>query len=758
MTDASLDSSQPALPSGGLLAPALFAVAIFTSASLVFVVQPMVTKLTLPLLGGSPAVWNTSMVFFQTALLAGYLYAHLLQKIGSLKVQALVHLGALVLAALFLPLQVSGLLGEPDTTSPILWLLGTLVISIGAPFAILSATAPLLQAWFARLQAGTKRGENPYVLYAASNLGSFLALLSYPVLIEPLASLSQQRVSWTIGYGVFVLLVVALGMMIWSRRNTIQAQKPLEPSAPIPWSRKVLLVVLAAIPSSLMLGTTAHISTDVASAPFLWVVPLALYLLTFIIAFQSKPWIPLPFTLLLHGAAMVLVNIFMGQAAQSILALMAAHLTIFFFTTLLCHQQMAARRPAPSRLTEFYLLMSLGGVIGGSFTALLAPVIFNAVLEYPIVLVLACLVRTPDRSPWTKKQIALAATGLLLALGLPVLFEVLRYNLDIQHFVRDSIGLSKFWQMMILAAGIFAFLIRNRVIVFTLIIGICTANGMLVTRHYDWALTDRSFFGVMRVARTVDIEMGGDMNVMMHGTTIHGAQARHPQIMCEPTMYYAQTTPLGQSAKIIQARTPAARMGIVGLGSGAMAGYKRASDTMTFFEIDPMVDRIARDPQWFTFISDCAKGSVDTVLGDARLTLDKQPAGTYDYLLIDAFSSDSVPAHLLTREAIAGYLKLLNDNGVVVLHLSNRHLDIVRPAMAAAEAQGAPYLHQIYAEGDDRPEMAEASTEAIVIAKNEAALADFKADGRWSEWNAGGVKPWTDDYVDLFGAFRRHMN
>lgn len=757
MTDETIESAQPALPSGGLLAPALFAVAIFTSASLVFVVQPMVTKLTLPLLGGSPAVWNTSMVFFQTALLAGYLYAHLLQKIGSLKVQALVHLGALVLASLFLPLQVSGLLGEPDTTAPIMWLLGTLVISIGAPFAVLSATAPLLQAWFARLQAGTKSGQNPYVLYAASNLGSFLALLSYPVLIEPLASLSQQRGTWTMGYGFFVILVIALGLLIWSRSNTATAEKPLEASAPIPWSRKILLVALAAIPSSLMLGTTAHISTDVASAPFLWVIPLALYLLTFVIAFQNKPWIPLKVTLLLHATALVLVNIFMGQVVDQILMLMAAHLLVFFFTTLMCHQQMAARRPAPDRLTEFYLLMSLGGVIGGAFTALLAPIIFNAVLEYPIVLVLACLVRTPDRSAWTKKQIALGIAGVVLALSVPIFYEVLRYNADLQTIIRESIGLSKTWQMLILAAGICGFLIRDRIVIFTLIMAISTASSIYVSRYYDWALTDRSFFGVMRVARTVDVDFGGDMNVMMHGTTIHGAQARHPQLQCQPTMYYARSTPLGQAATIVQARTPSARMGIVGLGSGAMSAYKRAADTMTFFEIDPMVDRIARDPQWFTFISNCAEGPVDTVLGDARLTLDKQPRGTFDYLLIDAFSSDSVPAHLLTREAIAGYLELLNDNGVVVLHLSNRHLDIVRPAMAAAEAQGAPFLHQVYGKDESRPEMAEASAEAIVIAKNEAALADFKADGRWSVWDAGGVKPWTDDYVDLFGALRRHM-
>lgn len=746
------------LPSGGVLAPALFAVAIFTSASLVFIVQPMVTKMILPLLGGSPAVWNTAMVFFQCALLAGYLYAHLLQRITSLKGQVLVHLAVLVVAALFLPLQINGLLGDPDTNTPIFWLLATLALSIGAPFAILSATAPLLQAWFARLQAGTRSGQNPYVLYAASNLGSFLALLSYPVLIEPLSALSQQRVAWSIGYGFFIALVIGLALLIWARNLSAPANSaPLARSAPIPLRRKGLLIVLAAIPSSLMLGVTAHLSTDVASSPFLWVVPLALYLLTFVIAFQTRPWIPLPVTLMLQAITVVMVTTFMGQGVSSLILLFVVHIAAFFFATLMCHQQMALRRPAPDRLTEFYLLMSLGGVLGGAFTALLAPVLFQTVIEYPIVLVLACLMRTPDRKPWTKKQILLLVAGITIAILVPILFQVMRYNLDLRQVVQDAVGVTRSAQYMILAAGICAFLIRDKVLAFTAIVAIATFAGQFASRSYNYIYTDRSFFGVMRVGRTVDLDMGGDVHVLLHGTTLHGAQARHPQVMCDPTMYYAHSTPLGQAALIVQKENSAARMGVVGLGSGAMAAYKRADDTMTFFEIDPAVDRMARDPSLFTFISNCASGPINTVLGDARLTLEKEPKGTYDYLLIDAFSSDAVPAHLLTKEAIANYVALLSPNGVLVLHLSNRHLDIVRPAMAAADAIGAPYLHQRYAEHPDAPEMAEASTEALIITRNEQALAPFRADGRWSPWDAGGVKPWTDDYVDLFGALKRNM-
>ena len=277
-------------PSADRLTPLLVALAIFTSAALVFGVQPMVTKLVLPMLGGSPSVWNTAMVFFQTALLLGYGYAHLLQRIGSIRTQVGVHLAVLALAALFLPLRINGWLGDPDPSAPIGWLLVTLTVSVGAPFAVLSATAPLLQAWYARVRAGHADGQNPYVLYAASNLGSFLALLSYPVLIEPLATLSGQRLGWSMGYGLFILMVLALAAVVWTRRlNRSHEPAPLTKSAPIPWGEKVRFVLLAAAPSSLMLGVTAHLSTDVASAPFLWVIPLALYLLTFVIAFQARP-------------------------------------------------------------------------------------------------------------------------------------------------------------------------------------------------------------------------------------------------------------------------------------------------------------------------------------------------------------------------------------------------------------------------------------------------------------------------------------
>ena len=738
------------------ITPAAFAVAVFTSASLVFVVQPMTTKLVLPLLGGSPSVWNTAMVFFQAALLAGYLYAHLLQRIPSIRLQATIHLSLLAAAALFLPLSITQALGDPDPSAPIGWLLGALALSVGAPFAVLSATAPLLQAWYARVRAGRPDGANPYVLYAASNLGSFLALLAYPALIEPLASLSGQRWGWTVGYGVFAAILVGLLTLMPRTGGVVQARPTKERSPPIPWRRKAVLVLLAAAPSSLMLGVTTHLSTDVASAPFLWVAPLALYLLTFVIAFQAKPWIPLPITLLAQATFTVMIAALVGMTTGQWLTLLGLHLLGFFFTALMCHQQMAARRPAPDRLTEFYLLLSLGGVLGGAFTALIAPVVFETVLEYPLVMVLVCLAR-----PWlgdrpTKRTVWLMTAGLMFAAFVPLLFEMLRYDPPLRAAFSDF-GLTTTAQIILGVAALCAFLIRDRALMFTAVVAAMTLSAHYIGRGYDWSLTERSFFGVIRVAATADPKMGGDIHVLMHGTTLHGAQARNPDFACAPTMYYAQTTPLGQAAELIQARGPGAVIGIVGQGSGAMAAYKRASDQMSFFEIDPMVDRLSRDPKWFTFISDCADGPIRTVLGDARLTLNREAPGSYDLLVIDAFSSDAVPTHLLTREAIEGYLKLLKPTGVVVLHLSNRNLDITLPAVAAARELGAAELHQVYIEHPEAALMAEASTEALVISPTAEGLADFRADGRWRKLAPTEVRPWTDDYVNLFGAVMRSM-
>ena len=761
MTDAALpDDAAPSTEGGDRVTPILFAVAIFTSAALVFVVQPMVTKLVLPMLGGSPSVWNTAMVFFQTALLAGYGYAHLLQRLTSMRAQMATHLVLLLLAALFLPLKISGVLGDPDPNAPIGWLLATLALSVGAPFAVLSATAPLLQAWYARVRVGHADGKNPYVLYAASNLGSFLALLAYPLILEPLMTLSGQRASWSGGYAAFMLMVVALAVVAW-RRGQIGSTPVarLESSPPIPWREKTILVLLAAAPSSLMLGVTAHLATDVASAPFLWVIPLALYLLTFVIAFQDRPILPLPITLVVSGAVTLVCISFTAFRTGDWIMMFGLHLATFFLLALMCHQRLAARRPPPDRLTEFYLLMSLGGVVGGAFTALLAPVLFNGVWEYPLVLVLAGLARPLNRAPIRNWEVYLFVGAVLAASLPPLLSAVFQADWGFAWWFNNNVsdnmpGLTQFIMLAPILAG---FILRDRTPAYVIIAGLIALSTAYIARGYEAAFTDRSFFGVMKIGVTHDPRLGGQVNILMHGTTLHGAQPRNPAFACMPTLYYAPASPIGQTTQTLQLRRPGLKIGVVGQGSGAMAGYKRAADEMKFFEIDPMVDRLSRDPQWFSFISGCADGPIETVLGDARLTMARETAGTYDLLLIDAFSSDSVPTHLLTVEAIEGYLKLLKPDGVVILHLSNRNLDITLPAAAAAQALGAANLHQLYQESPSAPDMAEASTEALILSPTEEGLAEFREQAQWRTLAETEVRPWTDDYVNLFGSVWRHF-
>lgn len=723
------------------ISPALFAITTFTSAGLVFLVQPMVAKLILPLLGGSPSVWNTSMAFFQTALLAGYGYAHLLQRFGSVRLQAMVHVGALILAALTLPLHVSGVFGEPSSNHPSLWLIGVLATSIGLPFAVLSATAPLVQAWHARtIHAET--GAEPYVLYAASNLGSLLALLAYPILVEPLSTLRGQTMGWTIGYGGFVLLMATLALFV-SRARAAVIEAPVEDAGPAPtWRQRLVWIALAAIPSSLMLGVTTHITTDVASAPFLWVIPLALYLVTFIIAFSDKPVMSFETTLLFQAAAVAACATILPFKNANFILQLGVHLAAFFLTALMCHQALVARRPKPAHLTEFYLWMSFGGVVGGSFNAFLAPVIFSSVWEYPLVLALACLVR-PGAGPiqmwrWATFVVAVAtAVGAAIVAGL--------------HGVVGDWGLVV--KALLAVTTVSAFVLRRRTIMFFgLIIVLSVASetiGDRVDVRYSW----RSFFGVVRMSEMPVPAMKGQVRMLSHGTTLHGAQAQHPDYDCRPLVYYAPETPIGQVFVRGYNGEKPLRIGAVGLGTGAVAAYTRPGDRLTFFEIDPMVIRLSSDPKYFSYTTKCAGGKIDYVLGDARLTLSKQPNDTFDILLIDAFSSDAVPAHLLTVEAMKGYLAKLKPDGVLIVHLSNRNLELRSPAMAVAEAAGGFSLIQRHDAPDGSPPLWESSEDALIVAKTLSALAPYEADKRWSPSDPTAARPWTDDYMNLIGAF-----
>ena len=693
-------------------------------------------KLILPALGGSPAVWNTCLCFFQAMLLIGYAYAHLVQRVSCVRRQAMIHAGVLIVAALFLPLRVSGALGAPDPNTPVLWLLGVLTLSLGLPFAALSATAPLVQSWYARVRADKPDGQNPYVLYAASNLGSLIALLSYPIIVEPLLRLHTQALSWSAGFVVFALLMglVAYTATLAPSAPAAETNKPLERTT---WGARFAWVMLAAIPSSLMMGVTTYVSTDVASAPFLWIVPLALYLVTFIIAFQNKPLIAPSLALTLQAPLLAVCVLTIATPVPFFPAQMALHLGGFFLTALICHQALAARRPEPARLTEFYLLMSLGGVIGGVFNALLAPTIFNSIAEYPLVLLLACFARPHGKGMFSKQQLLIFACGALAACGTLV--------------ITNNMGFGLAAKLSLAGLLVCAFLLRDRAKLFFALILTVALISPMTSPPENVLSSERSFFGVLRVMQADAPEIGGARR-MAHGTTLHGAQALSPEFRCRPLVYYAPTTPIGQTFRAMQARQAALNIGAVGMGAGTVAAYTRAGDRLRFFEIDPLVVRTANNPAQFSYVNGCAQGQVDTVLGDARLSLQSEPARRFDLLLVDAFSSDSVPTHLLTVEAITLYLDRIKEDGVIVMHLSNRHLELIEPVTAAAEAAGGVVLVQQYRPHNPTP-LVDVSEDAVVIAHNAHTLAMLRAD--WVPPPETNDPVWTDDYVNLFGALVR---
>ena len=744
MTDIPAGESAPAART-----PPLFVVTVFTSAALVFMVQPMVAKLVLPMLGGSPAVWNTSMAFFQTALLVGYGYAHYLQKIASVRRQIVVHVAALAVAGLLLPLRISGLLGEPSSNMPILWLLGVLTLSIGLPFAILSATAPLVQAWHARVVKGEGANE-PYALYAASNLGSLLALLAYPVIMEPLMTLQAQRFSWSGGYVAFVLILAALAMLVWRSLQAPDAVIAGETaSTPAPsWTRRLVWIGLAAIPSSLMLGVTTHLTTDVASAPFLWVLPLALYLVTFIIAFQTKPLIHPGWALLLQAAALPATAFLLPQHGNPLLLTVGMHLACFFLTALVCHQALVARRPDAAHLTEFYLCLSVGGVVGGAFNAFVAPQVFDQVFEYPLILALAALARPRGEGKLTDWELRLLITGAVAAVAAA----------GIAIYVGDPMTVSTLTTLkfLVIVTVVSVFLLRRVGLWFTALMVVLSISAHIIAERSEELSTQRSFFGVLRVLKSEDPLLGGEMHMLAHGTTLHGAQAKDERFRCEPMLYYARPTPIGQVFREEAARHEALRIGAVGLGTGTVGTYVRPGDRLTFFEIDPLVIRMSGPGGQFTYTSQCARGPVDFVLGDARLTLAKQPDAAFDILLIDAFSSDAIPAHLLTVEAMQGYLRKLKPGGVIILHLSNRHLDLRRPALAVARKAGGFALIQEYTEHNPSA-LADSDETAVIVGRTRAALAPYEAEPQWVNAQDGGVRPWTDDYTNLIGALATRL-
>lgn len=737
----------------------LYSATIFLNAALLFLMQPMVAKMILPLLGGTPAVWNMSLFFFQTLLLAGYLYAHLGSVWFGPRGHALVHLVVVICATVFLPIVVPAHWFASRVDQPAGLVLSVLLAAAGFPFFVLAAGSPLLQKWFANTDHPVAR--DPYFLYAASNLGSMAGLIAYPTILEPYFTLLEQSRSWFYGYLALIALTAACVFLL---RNMLPAKRPGEDchnsdaaahtktSAQLrmeemTWGRRARWVMLSIVPSSLLLGVTSYVTTDVASAPLFWIVPLALYLLSFVITFSQTPRIAHSFVVRRQGFLLVAAAITVfAQASSPVWVLVPLHLLNFFVTALVCHGELAKDRPQAEHLTEFYLWISVGGVFGGFFNALLAPLIFTGVQEYPMAMVAAAWVR--PRIAQTQRIQRDRLLDFLLPAGLGLLVAaVLLWSQETTLLGPRNIHLLAFGISAVLCLSF-----ARRPLRF----GLAMAALLLVSAFYtgpygDLLYAKRSFFGVYRAM----VDKDEKYHLLFQGTTIHGSQRLEPKKKLDPPGYYHRTGPAGHVFSAFAKIHESGNAAVVGLGTGALACLGTPRQSFTFYEIDPLVERIARDGKLFTYLRDCPP-RVNVILGDARISLGHAPDQQYQLLVLDAFSSDVIPVHLLTREAIQLYLSKLDEDGILLFHISNRYMNLapVLGRLASSLNLLARVRHDVYATEAERDDGIFPSR-WVVMARRKASVSEFLADRRWElldGQSAGDL--WTDDYSNIFRVIR----
>ena len=725
----------------------LFALTTLASAFLLFWIEPLFAKMVLPLLGGSPAVWNTCLMYFQATLLAGYLYAHLTSRWLSARRQALLHVGLLVVALISLPIVIPATWTPPATGNVIPWMIALLTVAIGAPFMLLAATAPLVQRWLAN--SDHPSAHNPYLLYAASNTGSLIGLLGFPIIMEPNLRLSQQASYWGFGYIVAIVLAAGCAGFVWKRSQPFVALAtiPVEATSASPSMRNRLKwIVLAFVPSSLLLGVTTYISTDVAAMPLLWVVPLALYLITFIIVFGRTNREPSRGSAIVHAVLLtILVLVMFWGPGMALRTRVLLHLGVFATTALVLHGELAASRPAPKYLTEFYLWMALGGALGGVFNAVVAPLLFDSVVEYQLVLMAAPFLRPSWR--WRVTEV-LASNRLTPVAAIPALIvgSVMLLEIANEHVLGVSIKL-----LVSIVAAAMMIALSGDARRFGSSLAAVMLVSFAVAQRYDRDLFEgRSFFGAYRVQRVY-----GPVHRLVHGTTTHGAQYQDSARRRTPVTYYHPAGPVGQLFAALNSSLAGRNIGAVGLGAGSVLCYSKPGQSWTFFEIDPMVERIASDPKLFTYMRDCGV-KPQIVIGDARLTLAREPGKRFALLIVDAFSSDAIPVHLLTREAFRVYQRVLDDRGVLFVHISNKHLDL-QPVVAGLVADaGLVALLQEH-EPSDTAQYQELDypAEWVAIAKRKEDLGVLGGNGKWKRLPMSpGSRLWTDDFSNVFDVMK----
>ena len=729
--------------SSGLPARALFVATILTGSFLLFLVQPLVARMALPRLGGAPAVWNSAMFVYQALLLGGYAYAHALGRWRP-RVQAGIHLALLAGAALWLPI---GLMAVelPSDAEPALWVPWLLGLSIGPLFFAVSAQAPLIQRWFALAEPG----RNPYALYAASNLGSFAGLIAYPLLVEPMMTLHGQSRLWSVGYALLAVMVLACATRLPSGQDRERVEAPA--SLPPGWRKVALWTALSAVPSGLVLATSTYITADIVAMPLLWVLPLGLYLLSFIIAFATRRAAAdtltriAPVTLLMFGG--VIMGGYPGRPYFNVVVA----LLLLFMVSVALHTALYRARPAVDRLTGFYLSMAVGGALGGVFAGILAPVLFDWTYEYPL-LILAAGVLIPQqfmtmglRHAWLRhRRVMLVALVIVigLLLGLRLLGQAAWFGEERQGPIFLAIALLAF--LTIGARTGFALLLAAALVLF----GGYRALSLSMERDARM----RSYFGVY----TVRDEVG--RRELDHGSTVHGIQLRGSEARERtPTTYYAPDSGVGRAMRAAPAIFgPSARIGVVGLGTGTLACYARPGQSWRFYEIDPVIVRIARDTGQFSYLRRCLPDPVIRI-GDARIRLAAEATDSFDLLALDAFSSDAVPAHLLTREAFATYGRVLSQRGLLLVHISNRFVDL-EPLVAAAARDGGWAVGKLTYIPSYLDEQESATTSVwLALSRDAGVLRALEArGGDWKPATAPpGLAPWTDDYSSVLPFIRQ---
>lgn len=720
---------------------ALAFIVSFVLAFLLFAVQPMATKMVLPMLGGTPSVWNTAMLTFQLLLLGGYFYAHVLTTKLNPGWQWRVH-GLLIAAAfLFLPLSVTLASSEALWHQPIRHLIAAFLIQVGLPFFVLSATAPLLQSWVAR--SSHPLSQTPYVLYSASNLGSMMGLLGYVALVEPSLSLTEQSKSWSM---LFVIGVIAL--MITGKMLKPAAAEASKQSAPIDRRTVLLWVWLAFLPSTLSLGVTTYITTDIASVPLLWVVPLALYLLSFVDAFRTRPII-VPLAIRLAPFLGLLSLLAYGMQAHRFSGIFLSQLAIFAVLAFALHGWLARFKPAPQHLTAFYFSMSVGGALGGFLNAIVAPLVFNDTFEYPLSLfaasVTAFVLLQRHRGAANDLKTHMRELTRLLPLMLVALvaFYFLLGVVFGDFTLTNPKFLSGTFNMAAVCAVVFSILVYRRSL--HTFQSLLILGGMLIVmlvsggKDQEVVFQERSFFGVWKVKDSKQ----ENARYLFHNTTAHGAQMLSQQGPIRPLTYYSAPVEAFTYLPVLREKPYA----FMGLGTGTMKCYAHSMQYIDIFEIDPIVVNLAQDPKMFNYLSTCS-GLYKIFLGDGRIQVGQQPDGRYGGLLIDAFSSDSIPSHLVTTEAIKMYFKKLVPNGVVMFHTSNRHIDLW--PLLAAQAKALGYV--AYGKHFSKPEGPLVFQSFwVVMARDPADVAPLLSDTQgWQSLQADDKhRPWTDDYVNI---------